>query len=196
MGGVGRCGRNPRRRAAGAGLPHWARTLAVLAVMAVSACGGGQIDVQRTTTLPPQPVKATYVFVRTRAQDHAKDYARFSDQIARQLAAKGFARVDSPSQARYALMFSDDGGGRGEDSEERYGRRHGGSKGIEVSASIALFDLTRPDQPGEKVFGGWAQGPEGKVKHDAMVSALIDAILRDFPGEASETYSASLPSAD
>ncbi len=199
---------------------RWAGMLAVLAVMAVSACGGGpKIEVERTTTLPPEPAKATYVFVRAKGQDHARDYAKFADQIAGQLAAKGFSRVDSTAQARYALMFSYDGDGQrrgseGGDSEESYRSRHGRDHddGPEVSASIALFDLTRPNQPGEKVFGGWAQGPEGKEKDQdkdwakkrakaaarrtAVVAALIDAILKDFPGEASEDYSASLPDAD
>ncbi len=169
---------------------------AMLAVMAVSACGGGRIEVARMAVLPTDAQKTTFVMVRAKSQDRAKDYPKFADQIATQLVAKGLARVDAPSQAKYAVMFSYDGdGGTGDSSEggRRSGRDKKGDGKVERTVSIALFDLSRPDQPDEKVFGGRAHCTAETTNPNAVVSALIDAILKDFPGKAHETYSVSLP---
>lgn len=174
----------------------WARMLAVLAVVAVGACGGEQIDVERMAAFPPDAPKATFVIVKKRQQDRAKTYAKFADQIARQLAAKGFTRVDTAAKARYALMFSYYGDGTTKETEQEYRAANNWKRRKDLgkpTASIALFDLTRPNQPGERVFGGWAEYGEEAKDHDAMVTAMIDAILKDFPGKSHETYSADPP---
>ena len=171
---------------------------ALLAVMALSACGGGRIEVDRMAVLPPDTVKTTFVMVRAKSQDHSKSYPKFADRIAEKLAAKGFSRVDAASQAKYAVMFSYDGDGMAGASD---GGRHGmhdkkGEGKVERMVSIALFDLSRPDQPDEKVFGGRAKCTTETANPDAVISALIDAILKDFPGKAHETYSTGLPDID
>ncbi len=170
-----------------------ARMFAVLAVMAVTACGGARIDVSRMTTLAAEPQKATFVMVRTKAQDRSTDYPKLADQIAAQLVAKGFSRVESAAQARYALMFTYDGEGVGGDSgSKRRASKKNADEKIELSLSIALFDLTRPNQPDEKVFGGRARCLVEPTNPVAIGSALIEVVLRDFPGKSHETYSARL----
>ena len=171
---------------------------AMLAVMAVSACGGGRIEVARMAVLPTDAQKTTFVMVRAKSQDRAKDYPKFADQIATQLVAKGLARVDAPSQAKYAVMFSYDGDGS--KSEADVWKRNNKSKNSEGkqerTVAVALFDLTRPNQTNEKVWGGQARCSVETSNRKAVVEALIDAVMKDYPGKGRETYSVSLPDID
>jgi len=187
----GRC-RNPGR---GGELSRPRRILpllALLGVVALSACSGGKIEVARMEVLPTDAAKTTFVVVRAKSQDHAKDYPKFADQIAALLTAKGFSKVDSPSQAKYAVMFSYDGGEMAASQRGNRNKKDADEK-AERTVSIALFDLARPDQPDEKVFGGRAHCSTEKANSEAAVAAMIDAIMKDFPGKAHETYSVSLP---
>lgn len=174
------------------------RMLGLLAVMVLSACSGGRIDVTRTAALPDDVPKATFIMVRGKTQDHAKEWPKFADQIAGQLAARNLSRVEAASQARYAVMFSYDGDGMGGKSEGS-ARKHrdkdkkSGGGPVEREVSIALFDLSRPNQPNEKVFGGRALCKTEAADANAVVAAMIDAVLKDFPGKDRETYGVSLP---
>jgi len=80
--------------------------------------------------------------VRAKSQDHAKDYPKFADQIAALLTAKGFSKVDSPSQAKYAVMFSYDGGEMAASQRGNRNKKDADEK-AERTVSIALFDLAR-----------------------------------------------------
>ena len=197
---IGRRWRNPERAgSARQAMPALMRAFALLATIAVSACGGGNsdIEVQRMAALPPDARQATFIVLKAKAQRGGKDYASLADQIAGQLTAKGFSRVDAAANARYGLMFSYDGDGAGWIDEQ--GRRSSVSrKGeggkYERNVSIVLYDLTRPNRADEEVFGARAQCTVETAKHDLVVwSAMVDAALRDFPGEANEKYSVSLP---
>jgi hypothetical protein len=199
MGLGGLCGNSERTGASRgrARAPALAGLFVLLAVIALSACGGGKIEVERVASLPADAQKATFAVLPANGQDHAKDYPKFADQIAARLAPRGLSRVESPSQARYALMFFYNGDGRPEASaDERWGRseRRADESKIERSVSILLYDLTRPERTDEKVFGGRARCFVDTSKHDPQVlSALIDALLQDFPGKSRETFSVSLP---
>jgi len=165
------------------------------AVLALGACGSNRIEVERIVALPADAPAATYVVVRAKAQDHAKDYPKYADQIAAQLAAKGFTRVEAARQAKYALMFSYDGdgsgGGMGSMDVYRHDKKPEGK--VEHTVSIALFDLSRPDRPDEKVFGGRASCKVETPHVDIVIASLIEAVLIDFPGKARETYTVKLP---
>jgi hypothetical protein len=88
------------------------------------------------------------------------------------------------------------GGGRGEtfadtgsDQHDRVARVDSGT----TSFRIAIFDLTKPQRPDEKVFDAeaWAKAPHDGS--DQVVSAMIDAALKDFPGKPQEDYSVPVP---
>lgn len=177
--------------------PIMLRMLAVLSVMVVSACGGGRIEVERITSLPPGVLKANFIILQSKEQTGAREFSEFADKIAGQLAAKGLTRVTEASAARYGVMFSYSGDGtRNDYGDARNGRRDRKEDDGDVvrTASIVLYDLTRPDRPDEKVFGAQAQCKVKTAAHDAVVlSALFDALLKDFPGAARETYSEPVP---
>jgi hypothetical protein len=62
-----------------------------------------------------------------------------------------------------------------------------------TSFRIAIFDLTKPQRPDEKVFDAeaWAKAPhEGS---DTLVVAMIEAALKDFPGKPEENFSVPVP---
>lgn len=84
------------------------------------------------------------------------------------------------------------GGARGEsfadtgsDQHERVTRVDSGT----TSFRIAIFDLTKPQRPDEKVFDAeaWAKAPHDGS--DSVVTAMIEAALKDFPGKPQEDYS-------
>lgn len=88
------------------------------------------------------------------------------------------------------------GGGRGEsfadtgsDSHDRVARVDSGT----TSFRIAIFDLTKPQRPDEKVFDAeaWAKAPHDGS--DQVVGAMIEAALKDFPGKPQEDYSVPVP---
>lgn len=175
------------------------RLVALALVLALGACGGGKIEVTRLAELPGDaPAAPNFVVVRAKTQDRAPDFAEFADRIAKALTAKGLARVDAPAQARYALMFSYDGDGS--KSEADVWKRNNKSKNSEGkqerTVAVALFDLTRPNQTNEKVWGGQARCSVETSNRKAVVEALIDAVMKDYPGKGRETYSVSLPDID
>jgi hypothetical protein len=81
------------------------------------------------------------------------------------------------------------------------GHHHGGGGGLggdrgdssDTSVRIALFDLTKPDSPQEKVFFAKVRAPIGQDEDDAAVDTMIEAALKDFPGKRNETFSVALP---
>ncbi len=88
------------------------------------------------------------------------------------------------------------GGSRGEsfadtgsDQHERVARVDSGT----TSFRIAIFDLTKPQRPDEKVFDAeaWAKAPHDGS--DSVVTAMIEAALKDFPGKPEENYSVPVP---
>jgi hypothetical protein len=171
--------------------------LALFVTLALSACGGNHIEVERTSALPSPLPQGNFVVIPATAQDRAKDYKKYADQIVGQMTPYGFKRVEDAAQARYALMFSYDGDGMERASEDRHRslpeKRRSDIK-IDRTMSILIYDLTRPRLVNETVFGGFAQCAVDSGKFDTQVMpALIDAIMKDFPGSGRETYSASLP---
>lgn len=91
------------------------------------------------------------------------------------------------------------GMGRGGGGSGGFGHHHGsnmssGAAGSrDTSLRIAIFDLTRPNKPDERVFFAKAQAPIAKDENDTAVNAMINAALKDFPGQARETYAVDLP---
>ncbi len=92
------------------------------------------------------------------------------------------------------------GGGGGGGFGGGGGHHHGGGGGgksdtdsHDTSLRIAIFDLTKPKSPDERVFFASAHAPIGQDENDASVSAMIDAALKDFPGKPRETFSVALP---
>ncbi len=90
------------------------------------------------------------------------------------------------------------GGGRGEsfadtgsDSHERVARTIT-AEGT-TSFRIAIFDLSKPQQPDEKVFDAEAWAKASHEVSDKVVGAMIEAALKDFPGKPEENYSVPVP---
>jgi hypothetical protein len=172
--------------------------LALFVCLVLSACGGDRIEVERTSALPSPLLQGNFVVIPATQQDRARDYGKYADLIVKQMAPYGFSRVEDAAQARYALMFSYDGDGMERASEDRHRslpEKRKSDNRIDRTVSIMIYDLTRPRLVDETVFGGFAQCAVDSAKRDPQVMpAMIDAIMKDFPGSGRETYSASVPS--
>ncbi len=90
------------------------------------------------------------------------------------------------------------GGGRGGNFAETGDVPHehisrGGSESGNTSFRIAIFDLSKPQSPDEKLFDAeaWAKAP--REPSDAVVTAMIEAALKDFPGKPQENFSVPVP---
>jgi hypothetical protein len=90
------------------------------------------------------------------------------------------------------------GGGRGanfgdtgSESHDHVARSVSGSGN--TSFRIAIFDLSKPLSPDEKVFDAeaWAKAPH--EASDTVVAAMIEAALKDFPGKPQENFSVPVP---
>ena len=185
--------------------------VAVLLLTLVAGCGAQHINVVRTRTLPPDMPKASFIMLQAAVQEGDANYDRYADQIARQLVQRGLIRVTKASEARYAVMFSSDepdleaeakAAARRQKNREKYKDKDKDSHKDEPedtstrTLTIAIFDLTMPNSSGEKVFGAQAQCPPRKDGGGAVTPALIDAALKDFPGDEYETYSQRLRSTE
>jgi len=182
--------------------------LPLLLVTLVAACGGEHIEVIRTTALPPAPPKAAFIVLQAAAQEGSENFKSYADRIATQLVQKGFTRVDKASQARYAVMLTfneEELDAEAKAAEKRRQKRKDKDKddhkakeedATERTLSIAIFDLTLPNSSGEKVFGAHAHCPPRKDGSGPVTPAMIDAVLRDFPGDEHESYSLKLSSAN
>jgi len=91
------------------------------------------------------------------------------------------------------------GGGRGMGGGG-FGGHHGGhGMGGNASASesdvlrIAIFDLTQPRSPKERVFYAEVRAPADRQASPDVVEAMIEAALKNFPGKSRESYSQPLP---
>jgi len=177
--------------------------LPLLLVTLVAACGGEHIEVIRTTALPPTPPKAAFIVLQAAAQEGSENFKSYADRVAAQLVQKGFTRVDKASQARYAVMFTfneEELDAEAKAAEKRRQKAHKGEHkddhkeedATERTLSIAIFDLTLPNSSGEKVFGAHAHCPPRKDGGGPVTPAMIDAALRDFPGDEHENYSLRL----
>jgi len=194
---MNRVGRQGEVRRARLARSPWRVALALGTLLTLAACGGEDIHVERAAALPSDAEVAPFVVLRAKAQSGAKDFDKYADHIAGDLAAKGFTRVDQPAQARYAVMFSYDGDGAGWIYEEGSLSRKDSKRdenSVDRTVSIILFDLTRPKRTDEQVFAGRAQCLVETTTHDSvLVTALFDAVLRDFPGSRREIYTVGLP---
>jgi hypothetical protein len=90
------------------------------------------------------------------------------------------------------------GGGRGgnfgdpgSDQHDRVARVASASG--TASFRIAIFDLSKPQSPDEKLFDAeaWAKAP--REGGDTVVAAMIEAALKDFPGKPQENFSVPVP---
>ena len=172
--------------------------LILMATLALTACGGEKIEVERTSVLGTAPQTANFVLITATGQERAKDFAKYAEQITGQMTAHGFRKVEDAAQARYALMFSYDGDGLERASDDRHRAINEKKKKedkVERTMTIILYDLTRPRMVDETVFGGYAQCAVDSARRDpTVIPLMIDAIMKDFPGDGRETYTASLPS--
>jgi hypothetical protein len=170
---------------------------AIIATLALTACGSDKIEVERTSVLGTL-AQPNFVLIQATGQERARDYGKYADQIASAMSAYGFKKVDDAKNARYALMFSYDGDGLERASEDRHRTINEKKKKddkVERTMSIILYDLTRPRMVDETVFGGYAQCAVDSARRDpTVIPLMIDAIMKDFPGSGRETYTASLPS--
>jgi hypothetical protein len=177
----------------------FAPLLAFALALGLSACGSSsKIEVERTLAEANFDAKATFVMLPAAQQDRARDFKKYSDQIATQLRAHGLRQVEDAAQARYALMFSYDGDGIERYSDERHKaldpKKHKEGQS-DRTLTIILYDLTKPRLVDETVFGGYAQCSVDSLKRDPLViPAMIDAVLKDFPGSnGRDTYTENLP---
>jgi hypothetical protein len=172
--------------------------LSVLLIgLALSACGGNKIMVDRSVDFSPGARTGNFVVLPAKGQERAKDYSKYADLIATQLSAAGLTRVEDAAQARYALLFSYDGDGLSNASEDRRDWRHDNTVDdgkIERSISVTLYDMTRQQQYNELVFGGWANCRiETAGRDSVLLPAMFNAVLKDFPGDGHETYKVRVP---
>jgi hypothetical protein len=201
-------------------LPAIPRRFVWLLVVGLAGCGAGKtIDVTRQSRLSSPVKNAAFIVLLSTDQGGQPEYQEYAATLARQLQAQGLAGVRDPAKARYAVMFdrtwphkhaesdvsqdsgeSMHGGGFGGGGGGG-GHHHGGGGGLggdrgdssDTSVRIALFDLTKPDSPQEKVFFAKVRAPIGQDEDDAAVDTMIEAALKDFPGKRNETFSVALP---
>lgn len=175
----------------------WLRSAALLAALALCACGSDpNIKVDRSAALP-RDAAARFVVIPTKVQDSAKDYEKYATQIAGRIGANGLTRVSDAAQARYGLMFSYDGDGMTNAAEERhrvFAEKKEEEGKIKRSVSVTLYDLTKPHQHDEVVFNAVAEcKTERGYDNGKVIAALLDAALQDFPGKSRETFEVDLP---
>jgi hypothetical protein len=90
------------------------------------------------------------------------------------------------------------GGGGGGGGFGHHGGHGMGSSGSFGSGSdrnalrIAMFDLSKPRSPQERVFYAEAHAP-AKQQGEEIADAMIAAALKNFPGKPTESYSEPLP---
>jgi hypothetical protein len=72
------------------------------------------------------------------------------------------------------------------------GISHGTVVEGEGRVQIAMFDLTRPERPDEKVFAAEVTAPV-KPGHDPAFAAMIAAAFKDFPGKGKQDFTVKLP---
>ena len=185
---------------------HWIARLrplgAVLLLTLLAACSHPHIEVVRTQSLPSDAPKASFIMLQSATQEGDANYDRFADQIAQHLISQGFTRVTTAAKARYAVMFTTDepdpeaenrsSKRRRAKDKDKETRHYDNDDGVERSLTIAIFDLTRPNSSGEKVFGAFVKSPSRKDGGGLVTPAMIDAALKDFPGEESESYKVRL----
>jgi hypothetical protein len=197
--------------------------LALCFAVGLAACGANHsIDVSRRTSLSPAVKGAPFLVLLSEDEGNDPSYHAYAAELASQLQAQGLAGVNDPRRAHYAVMLerdwpqshhasdgestSNDTGGRGGHGGGGGfggggGHHHGGGGGFSKSDSdpndaslrIAIFDLTKPKSPDERVFFASAHAPSGHDEDDSAINAMIEAALKDFPGKPRESFSVALP---
>jgi hypothetical protein len=194
-----------------------------LVVLLLAACSSNTIDVARRANFTSASTGAPFIVLLTDEQQSDPDTVRDASFLVRQLEADGLAAADKTADARYAVMLepgrvtqtgdetastqSDSqggggfggGGGRGMGGGG-FGGHHGGH-GFGQSRSapepgvlrIAIFDLTKPRSPKERVFYAEVRAPRDRRQSEEVVDAMIAAALKNFPGKTRESYSEPLP---
>jgi hypothetical protein len=227
-------------------------------LLALSGCGPDTIDVTRDTLLQPGGDSGTFIVLPTKDEEGDPDFYRYAHAVVVLLESHGLTPVNSPSQARYAVMLDENwslhnqdfeavsqgsqpstaddtsgiggpggaaggfgpgsgmgggmggamgggmggvGGGYGAGGGE--GGRHGGGFGGDMPRPtgvadsdqsrlrIAIFDLTKPRSPQERVFHAEAHAPTPHTGRE--IAAMISAALKDFPGKSKESFSVPVP---
>jgi hypothetical protein len=203
-------------------LPIPRAPLALCLAVSLAACGANHsIDVTRRTTLSPAVKGAPFLVLLSEDEGNDPSYHAYATELAGQLQARGLAGVNDPKKAHYAVMLerdwpqrhhaSDDdstrsdtsgrGGHGGGGGFGGGGGHHHGGGGLNTSdretndatLRIAIFDLTKPKSPDERVFFASAHAPSGHEDEDSAINAMIEAALRDFPGKPHEAFSVPLP---
>ena len=192
----------------------------LLLLLCLGGCAAtNAIDVTRQTTLPPAVKGAPFIVLLSNDQGDEASYKDYATTLVTQLQSQGLAAVQDAKNARYAVMLDRTWPHRGQDTAEGEaqgsggggmgrgggfrgggGHHHGGggdgsnrTDSRDTSLQIAVFDLSKPNSPQEKVFYAEVKAPIGHDENDAAVDAMISAALKDFPGKTHETYSIDLP---
>jgi hypothetical protein len=197
--------------------------LLVPALIGLGACSSNTIDVTRRSSLPAAGKGAPFIVLLTDEQEGDPDAVHEASFLVTQLEADGLVAASTSADARYAVMLArsrasehHDGGGSQADAQQEgggwgggagrgmggggFGGHHGGH-GMASSPSapdkgvlrIAIFDLTKPRSPKERVFYAEVRAPADRQASDGMVDAMIAAALKNFPGKPRESFSEKLP---
>ncbi len=237
---------------------HTTAAWVVALLLGLSGCGPDTIDVTRDTLLPPSGDSGTFIVLPTKDEEGDPDFYRYAHAVVVLLESHGLTPVNTPAQARYAVMLdenwslhnqdfeaatpapqvstdSDMGGiggpggaggfgpgagmgggmggvggayGAGGGMGGGYGAGEGGHRpgggfggdmprpnGVadtdQSRLRIAIFDLTKPKSPQERVFHAEAHAPTPRSGRE--IAAMISAALKDFPGKTKESFSVPVP---
>jgi len=188
-------------------------------LLCVSGCGSDTIDVTRVSRLSTGVGKERFTILLTEQEQNDTQYRRYAVALSKQIQAHGFVPVEDPRDARYAVVLNlvepqlpedfvpptagdsdsttaglsaPDHAQHAADPATAPGIRHTASDSGEGHVLIAMYDLTKPQQPDEKVLGVDVTAPV-KSGHEPAFLPMIAAAFKDFPGQARQTYSVPLP---
>jgi len=100
--------------------------------------------------------------------------------------------LDAPGLSAPGHSHGQGGGPPPADAPGGAGIRHTAADSGEGRVQISMYDLTKPQQPDEKVLGVEVSAPV-KTGHEPAFLPMIAAAFKDFPGKDKETYSVPLP---
>jgi hypothetical protein len=190
-------------------------------LLGLGGCGADTIDVTRVSRLSTGATNERFTILLTEQEQNDAQYRRYAVALSKQIQAHGLVPVDDPSGARYAVVLNlvepqlpedfvppaappSDMNAPGlsapshaaeqapADPAAAAGIRHTAADSGEGRVLIAMYDLTKPQQPDEKVLGIEVTAPVKTGREPAFLP-MIAAAFKDFPGKANETYSVPLP---
>ncbi len=197
--------------------------LLALMLVGLAACISNTIEVTRRTSFPPAATGARFIVLLTDEQQGDPDIVHDASFLVARLEADGLVAANTSADARYAVMLARsrpsqhqeaDSAASADDREANgfggagghgmggggFGGHHGGHGMGRGQSSpergvlrIAMFDLTKPRSPKERVFYAEVHAPADRQASEDVVEAMIAAALKNFPGKSSESYSEPLP---